>query len=163
MQRRQISNKMFEKGFRVVDGKITHLRVLYPSKAAKVKALLKAIPCATTEEQVEVMNTCCYGDILCRIETSLHMSHLAIAEYKKLTRRSLWSGLFFERKDSDLERAYREKEEMLSGMRNRWLESFRLAKAKNPTIDLELWQLEQTLDMCDYKPKISMDVFLSGQ
>ena len=80
-----VSAEMYKKGFRLVDGNIVHLNQMFPTRAAKLEAFIKQIPCTRKDEQVSLLlkgkeNV---AETLYLLDLSVRMLKLAEAELTK--------------------------------------------------------------------------------
>lgn len=131
-----VSADMYKKGFRLVDGKIVHLNRLFPTRAAKLEAFIKQIPCAGKDERVSVLlkgkeNV---AQTLHLLELSVRMLKLAEAELSK-PRRGIkkWFSFSKRAKLDELQRMLVQMDLRSDMLLTKWTDAYDEAHGKDPS------------------------------
>lgn len=137
MRNQDLDDRSWGKGIRVVDGKVTHLRTIFPTRESKFEHFLKEIPCVSEEEQIKLLllGSTEMPKIKRMMELSLVMPKIAENEMNRYDNKSkLWMILHPAKvKESEKLRALYQRQSLNADeITSSWLRAFHEAKRVDP-------------------------------
>ena len=150
---------MYKKGFRLVDGKIVHLTQMFPTRAAKLEAFIKQIPCTGKYERVRLLlkgkeNV---AQTLHLLELSIRMLKVAEAELSKRRRGiTKWFSLSKHGKLDGLQQMFVQLDLRSDNLLTKWTDAYDEAHGKDPSkMALSKNVLIQYIHRCAAAPRSS--------